>query len=146
MEDFWGPTAKKTDLLQNATKFTAQELADIEDIKVFLEQHLTQEEIAEKLQCHRTTVSRKISKWSQTEDFKQWLTTRWVAQYNKFSNDPDLQVEAFKQLTRFMCANSTRKIEAKTEEKISVDVNVTETTNSLQRYEAALKRALAGQA
>jgi hypothetical protein len=110
-------TAESTKTLLNATKFDAAELLDLEQIKVFLEMHLTEDEIAKKLCCHRTTVSRKIAKWMPTEDFREWLSSRWLSQYNRFSSDGDLQVEAFKQLTRLLCVSTTRKIEAKTESK-----------------------------
>lgn len=137
MEEALGLTPKKS---QNIT-FNASEKADIEAIKVLLTQHKTQAEIAAKLNCVRETVSRKIAKWMLTDDFSEWLNTVWLEQYNTLSDDSGTKVEAFKQLTRLLCAKATRKIEAKSEhlEKVTVDVN--ETRALLQRYEVIIRAA-----
>jgi hypothetical protein len=133
---------------QNVTKFNVSELADIEQIKVYLEEHLTEEQIAKKLGCARETVSRKIAKWMPTEDFREWLSSRWLSQYNKFSSDGDLQVEAFKQLTRLLCVSTVRRQEIKAEIKEKVLVATVDLTklsdndrNAILRAEEALTRA-----
>ena len=122
--------------------------ADIEQIKVYLEEHLTEEQIAKKLGCARETVSRKIAKWMPTEDFREWLSSRWLSQYNKFSSDGDLQVEAFMQLTRLLCVSTVRRQEIKAEIKEKVLVATVDLTklsdndrNAILRAEEALTRA-----
>ena len=75
---------------QNIT-FCNRELTDIELLKPLLLKRYTQEKIAETLGYSREAINRKIAKWMQTEDFKEWVQSLWLNQYNEFSNDQDLQ-------------------------------------------------------
>ncbi len=106
---------------QNIT-FCPRELVDIEQIKPLLLEHYTQQQIADKLGYTREAISRKIAKWMQTEDFREWAQTLWLKQYNQFSRTEDKEVEAFKALTKIICAQTTRKAEIKTETTIQIDL------------------------
>jgi DNA helicase IV len=99
---------------QNIT-FCPRELVDIEQIKPLLLEHYTQQQIAEKLGYTREAISRKIAKWMQTDDFREWSQTLWLKQYNQFSRTEEKEVEAFKALTKLICAQTTRRAEIKTE-------------------------------
>lgn len=107
-----GLTLRESKTITNV-KFNVSELADIEQIKLLLQKHTQQIEIAKILNCTPVTVSRKIAKWMQTDDFTEWINTVWLEQYNTFSGDEETKVEAFKQLTRLLCVKATRKFEAK---------------------------------
>jgi len=108
----------------------ANTLMNIEHIKPLLLQHYTQEDIAKELGMARETVSRIITKWMQTDDFKEWSHTLWLKQYNSFSRCEDKEVEAFKALTKLICAQTTRHAEIKadvTESKtVTYNLNYTE--------------------
>lgn len=133
------PETEKGKTSQNIT-FNATELSDIEKIKGYLSQRMTQVEIAEQLNCARETVSRKIGKWMLTDDFKEWLNAHWLDLLNSVSKTPESEVEGLRQLTRYMCTIATRKIEAKSEVTEKVTIDVDEKLSILRRYEAVLKK------
>jgi hypothetical protein len=132
-------TPEQSQTSQNIT-FQQREIQDIEKIKVLLIQHKTQQEIADNIGCTREAVNRKIAKWSQTDDFREWLTNAWLNQYNEFSLDDETKLEAFKQLTRWMCALTTKKTEVKADVTENIDVNVLSVNTDLARYEAIIKQ------
>lgn len=138
-------TQKSVATQKSLQKFTFQEreLQDIEAIKELLLQHKTQQEISQQIGCTRVGVNKKIAKWSQTEDFKEWLSNAWIKQYNEFSLNDETKLEAFKQLTRWMCALQTRKYDVKSEvtEHIEGTVNVNTTIQLLREYADAFNEA-----
>ena len=93
------------------------------------------------LECSREAVNRKLAKWMQTEDFKEWLNTEWLQQYNKLTSNEETEIEAFKQLTRYMIAQFTKKLDVKADitEKVEGTVNVVNTIQLLKEYEAAFQ-------
>jgi transcriptional regulator with XRE-family HTH domain len=142
MADFF-PEKPAEQTLPNATKNTnqskkditdANEQVDIEIIKTCLLQNLTEDQIANKLGCHRTTISRKISKWMKTEDFDEWIDKVWLTLGIELSQTEEGKVEVYKQLTRLKCAKQTRKIEAKQEITEKIEGNVTITNDLLSQY------------
>lgn len=120
--------------LQNAT-LTANQQTDIEIIKDALIKGYNENDIAEILNCHRTTISRKIAKWMQTPDFDEWIDTFWLNLGIKLSLDEDTRVEVFKQLTRLKCAKQIKKVDVKSEvtEIIRAEINVNATI--LKQYD-----------
>jgi hypothetical protein len=107
---------------QTLTLYT-NTLTNIELIKPLLLNHYTQEQIAQELNCTRETVNRIIAKWMQTDDFREWSQTLWLKQYNMFSRTEEKEVEAFKALTKLICAQTTRHTE------IKADITETKTYN-----------------
>jgi hypothetical protein len=74
---------------------------DIAEIKVLLAQGLNESEIGLRLGVRSETVSRKISAWSKTSDFKDWIGECWLALFGKVAaSNP---VEAFRQVNRLFC-------------------------------------------
>jgi hypothetical protein len=109
-------TNKESETSQKIT-FNTSELSDIEQIKIYLKLHLTEAQIATKLNCARETVSRKIGKWMQTPDFDEWLNTVWLELLNDLSIETETKIEVFRQLTRLKVAQTTKRSEIKAEIK-----------------------------
>ena len=137
------PKSNKSKMLPNVTKFSARELGDIEQIKFYLEQKYTYEQIAEKLGCHRVVVSRKIEKWMRTVDFDDWVNRWWLRLGLELSEDPETKPGVFRQLTRLKGLKETRqtKIELKSQSTEKVDVNLRSSSVrvELARYEALIR-------
>jgi hypothetical protein len=74
-----------------------KDLLDIERIKPLLLEKKSELEIGVAIGLRRETISRKISKWVQTPDFRLWVKTAYV---NKLGKVDD--AEALKSLTRLM--------------------------------------------
>ena len=85
-----------TKTLQNAT-FSAKDQADIEIIKQMILDRKTELEMSETLGLHRTTISRKISRWAKTPDFRNWIKEAWTRKLSRVNDDL-----AFRGLTLIM--------------------------------------------
>jgi predicted DNA-binding protein (UPF0251 family) len=133
--------------LQNATntaqdmskkELSASQQADIEQIKLCLLQNMTEEQMAEKLKCHRTTISRKITAWMKTPEFNEWIDTWWLKLGMELSQNEDTKPEVFKQLTRLKCAKTTKTVKADVTETIEAHVKLSVNAD-LERYENIIK-------
>ncbi len=114
MKDFYPDyeeTPERSEMSRNV-KFSAPEQIDIAKIKQYLLQNLTQRQMAEKMNCTEETISRKISKWMQTNDFNQWLDSWWLKLAMELSKNVETKVEVFRQLTRLKTAKQTKEIKA----------------------------------
>jgi predicted DNA-binding protein (UPF0251 family) len=133
--------------LQNATsteniskkELSANQQADIEQIKIYLTQGLTEEEMAAEMGIHRTTISRKITAWMKTDDFDDWTDSFWLKLGMELALDQDTKVEVYKQLTRLKCAKTTKKVKADVTETIEANVKFSVNAD-LERYEAIIKQ------
>jgi hypothetical protein len=123
-------------------KYTAAEIADIETVKECLDKAQTYDQIAQRLNCTRVTVSRKIAKWMQTPDFDQWINTRWLKHNLELSQNEETKLEVFKQETRLLIAKLSKKLDitAKADVTEKIEADVTVKTSLLAEYEAILTR------
>jgi len=75
--------------------------ADIAAIKTLLARGYNESEIGLQLGVTNETISRKISAWSKTSDFTDWIAEVWLTLYVQVaSKNP---VEAFRQVNRLFC-------------------------------------------
>jgi hypothetical protein len=101
---------------------------------------MTEEQMAEKLKCHRTTISRKITAWMKTPEFNEWIDNWWLKLGIELSQNEDTKPEVFKQLTRLKCAKTTKTVKADVTETIEAHVKLSVNAD-LKRYEEIIKQS-----
>lgn len=116
----------------------SRDIADAPKILQMLFEGKEHAEIAEELDLNRTTVTLKIHRLMDTQEFQNALSAEWVKRYRQMQIDNPR--EAFKQLTRLVAQTITRHIES------TEDIRITErcelVTMSIRNYEAATEAEL----
>jgi len=96
----------------------------------------TYTQIGEKLGVQKRTIDRDLKAFRQSGEFEAWLKEEWMRLHHIIIKQNP--VEAYKQITRLIGHTITRRIEAKTEHKETVKIDV---TALLQRYEETVETA-----
>lgn len=82
-------------------------------IKKMLQEDATQQEIADKIGCHRNTIVKDFRRWRQTEDYLDWLHEQQLRLYGVIKEkDP---ITAFKEVNKLIAKSMVVKVEQKTE-------------------------------
>ena len=88
-------------------------MRDLTIIKQMLLEGKSQLDMSRTLKLRRETVNRKISRWTKTHDFTEWLAEAWLDKYNKVDDNV-----AFNALTKLLCKRMPTKIESEHTETI----------------------------